>query len=79
MMCVPEGFAHGFVTLEPDTEALYLVIAPYAPATERGIRFDDPKFGIKWPVPPTELSDKDRNRPDCDTEFNGAALPKGVE
>ena len=79
MMYVPEGFAHGFVTLEPDTEALYLVTAPYAPAAERGIRFDDPKFGIKWPVAPTELSDKDRQWPDYDLEFHGAALLKSVK
>lgn len=79
MMYVPEGFAHGFVTLEPDTEALYLVSAPYAPAAERGIRFDDPKFRIQWPVPPAELSDKDRKWPDYDPEFHGAALLKGVK
>ncbi len=79
MMYVPEGFAHGFVTLEADTEALYLVTARYAPAAERGIRFDDPKFGIQWPVPPAELSDKDRNWPDYDPEVHGAALLKGVK
>ena len=79
MMYVPEGFAHGFVTLEADTEALYLVTAPYAPAAERGIRFDDPKFGIRWPVPPVELSDKDRKWPDYDPEFHGVALLKGVK
>ena len=78
MMYVPEGFAHGFVTLEPDTEALYLVSAAYAPATERGIRYDDPKFGIRWPAAPTELSEKDRNWPDYDPQYHGAALLKGV-
>jgi len=60
MMYVPQGFAHGFLTLQPDTEALYLVSAAYAPDAERGIRFDDPKFSIRWPVMPSELSDKDR-------------------
>jgi dTDP-4-dehydrorhamnose 3,5-epimerase len=79
MMYVPEGFAHGFVTLAPDTEALYLVSAVYAPAAERGIRFDDQKFEIKWPVPPTELSDKDRKWPDYDPEFHGAILLQGVK
>jgi dTDP-4-dehydrorhamnose 3,5-epimerase len=78
MMYVPEGFAHGFVTLEPDTEVLYLVSAAYAPAAERGIRFDDPKFGIRWPVAPAELSEKDRKWPDYDPEYHGAALLKGV-
>lgn len=79
MMYVPEGFAHGFLTLEPDTEALYLVTAPYAPAAERGVRFDDPKFGIQWPAAPVEMSDKDRKWPDYDPEFHGAALLKGVK
>lgn len=79
MMYVPEGFAHGFVTLAPDTEALYLASAPYAPAAERGVRFDDPQFGIKWLVPPTELSDKDRQWPDYDPELHGAALLKSVK
>ncbi len=79
MMYVPEGFAHGFVTLEPDTEALYLVSAKYAPDAERGIRYDDPKFGIKWPVPPTELSDKDRKWPDYDPVYHGADVLKSVK
>jgi dTDP-4-dehydrorhamnose 3,5-epimerase len=79
MMYVPEGFAHGFLTLEPDTEALYLVTAPYAPAAERGIRFNDPKFGIQWPSAPLEMSDKDRQWPDYDPEYHGAALLKGVK
>ena len=79
MMYVPEGFAHGFVTLDPDTEALYLVSAAYAPAAERGIRFNDPKFNIHWPTPPAELSDKDRTWPDYDPQVHGAALLKGVK
>lgn len=79
MMYVPEGFAHGFVTLEPDTEALYLVSAKYTPDAERGVRFDDPTFGIKWPMPPTELSDKDRKWPDYDPEYHGADLLKNVK
>lgn len=79
MVYVPEGFAHGFVTLEPDAEAMYLASAPYAPAAERGVRFDDPKFAIKWPVTPTELSDKDRKWPDYDPAYHGAALLKTVK
>ncbi len=47
---VPEGFAHGFVTLEPDTEVLYKVTALHAPAHERSIRFDDLAIGIEWPL-----------------------------
>jgi dTDP-4-dehydrorhamnose 3,5-epimerase len=48
-LLVPEGFAHGFMTLEPDTEVQYKVSAPYRAADERGIRFDDPAIGIEWP------------------------------
>jgi len=74
MMYVPEGFAHGFLTLEDDTEALYLVSAKYSPADERGIRYNDPRFAINWPAVPTELSDKDRNWPDYDPAYHGEAL-----
>jgi dTDP-4-dehydrorhamnose 3,5-epimerase len=64
MMYVPRGFAHGFVTLTDETEALYLVSTPYEAASERGVRWDDPAFGISWPVQPAVLSDKDRGHPD---------------
>jgi dTDP-4-dehydrorhamnose 3,5-epimerase len=62
---VPGGFAHGFVTLEEDTEVLYKASAPYAPELERAIRFDDPAIGIEWPVDTNTviLSDKDRAAP----------------
>jgi dTDP-4-dehydrorhamnose 3,5-epimerase len=59
---IPKGFAHGFVTLEDDTEVIYKVSAAYAPALERTVRFDDPEVGIKWPIDLNGviLSDKDR-------------------
>jgi dTDP-4-dehydrorhamnose 3,5-epimerase len=62
---IPRGFAHGLCTLTEDTEVLYKVDAPYDPATDSAIRFDDPAIGIPWPVPPGEalLSDKDRAAP----------------
>ncbi|KRE04304.1 dTDP-4-dehydrorhamnose 3,5-epimerase [Bosea sp. Root381] len=62
---VPIGFAHGFVTLEPDTEVLYKVTAPYGPANDHGLAFDDPALGIDWRLPHGELvlSDKDRKHP----------------
>jgi dTDP-4-dehydrorhamnose 3,5-epimerase len=62
---VPKGFAHGFVTLEDDTEVLYKCSAPYAPEHERTVRFDDPAIGIEWPVAIGDviLSDKDRSAP----------------
>lgn len=64
-LLVPKGFAHGFVTLEPDTEVVYKVTAPYAGAHDRSIRFDDPEIGIIWPLAASQfqLSDKDRNAP----------------
>ena len=66
MMYVPKGFAHGFITLTDDTEAFYFVDEFYAPETERGIRWDDTRFAIKWPREPAVLSKKDRQHPDFD-------------
>lgn len=63
---IPIGFAHGFVTLEPETEILYRVSAPYAPACDFGIAWNDPALGINWPLPAglsPILSDKDRGLP----------------
>ncbi|QND59322.1 dTDP-4-dehydrorhamnose 3,5-epimerase [Mesorhizobium huakuii] len=62
---VPKGFAHGFVTLVPDTEVLYKVTDTYSPEHERSIRFDDPAIGIKWPsiAGGFQLSDKDLKAP----------------
>ena len=62
---VPAGFAHGLMTLDPDTEILYKVSAYYAPTHERGILWNDPALGIPWPLPEREaiLSDKDRGYP----------------
>jgi dTDP-4-dehydrorhamnose 3,5-epimerase len=62
---VPEGFAHGFVTLEPETEVLYKVSAPYSPQHDRGIRWNDPAIGIEWPLEGMTpiLSDKDQSAP----------------
>lgn len=73
-LLVPEGFAHGFVTLEPETEVQYKVTAAYSPEHDREIRFDDPKIAIAWPIDRAELilSDKDRNAPflaDAETGF----------
>jgi dTDP-4-dehydrorhamnose 3,5-epimerase len=70
MIYAPRGMAHGFVTLADRTEAFYMVSAFYAPERERGIRWNDPRFGIEWPVTPTVMSDKDRHRPDFDPDLN---------
>jgi dTDP-4-dehydrorhamnose 3,5-epimerase len=63
MLYVPEGFAHGFLTLEDDTEVTYQVSAEYAPEAETGLRYDDPALGIEWPGPIRVISDKDRSWP----------------
>ena len=58
---VPRGFAHGYVTLEPDTEVLYKTDAYYDRATDAGIAWNDPAFGIDWGIAEPILSEKDRN------------------
>lgn len=60
---VPEGFAHGFQTLEDDTEVYYMISVPYAPDFQRGYRYDDPAFGIEWPEPITVISERDHALP----------------
>lgn len=64
MLYVPEGFAHGFITLEDETEVTYQVSAFYAPGYERGLRYDDPAIGIVWPIGMQVISEKDGSWPD---------------
>lgn len=64
MLYIPEGFAHGFVTLQDDTEVFYQMSEFYFPELQRGARWDDPAFGIAWPVHPEVISDKDAGYPD---------------
>lgn len=78
MMYVPRGFAHGFVTLTDDTEALYMVSDVYAPDKERGLRFDDPWMNIDWPVKPEEVSAKDAAWPLFNPEWHGVELMRGA-
>lgn len=70
MMYVPKGLAHGFVTLTEDVEALYLVDEFYSPEHERGVRWDEPRFRIEWPVRPVVISDKDRAHRDFDPAWH---------
>jgi len=64
MLYVPEGFAHGFITLQDETEITYQVSEFYTPGAEKGIRWDDAEFGIDWPADPAIISEKDENWPD---------------
>jgi dTDP-4-dehydrorhamnose 3,5-epimerase len=64
MMYVPQGFAHGYQTLEDDSEVFYQVSQFYTPGAEGGVRYNDPLFGIKWPLEVTNISDKDAIWPD---------------
>jgi len=63
MMYVPEGCAHGYQALEDGTEMYYLTSQFYTPDAVRGARFDDPTFGIQWPLVPSAVSPQDRNWP----------------
>lgn len=64
MVYVPEGFAHGFLTLEDNSEVTYLVTQFYAPGAEAGIRYNDPLFGVEWPGKVQVISDRDSSHPD---------------
>jgi dTDP-4-dehydrorhamnose 3,5-epimerase len=68
MMYVPKGFAHGFYSLEPNTEIIYFVSQFYAPEHERGIRWNDPMLSIEWPGKPAVLSEKDASHPNFKAE-----------
>lgn len=63
MVFVPAGCAHGYQTLAADVELLYFHSAAYAPAHEGGLHFDDPALAIPWPLPPAEISARDRTHP----------------
>ena len=70
MLFVPRGFAHGFMTLEDETEVMYLVSEVYTPEVEGGVRYDDPLFDIKWPLPVSVISEKDATWPRFETLQN---------
>ena len=74
MLVIPEGCAHGFQVLEPDSELLYLHTAHYEKTAEGGIRHDDPLVGIHWPLAVTDLSERDRRHPLLDHAFQGITV-----
>jgi len=63
LLYVPEGFAHGFQTLEDNSEVFYQMYEFFAPDCASGVRWDDPAFGIQWPLPDAVMSVKDRSYP----------------
>ena len=71
MLVIPEGCAHGFQVLEPGSDLLYLHTAAYEPAAEAGVRVDDPRLKITWPLPITDLSPRDQALPWLSVDFAG--------
>ncbi|MBB5189936.1 dTDP-4-dehydrorhamnose 3,5-epimerase [Silvimonas terrae] len=70
-LLLPEGCAHGFQTLASDTQLLYLHTAFYTPALEAGLRYNDPRLNIAWPLPPAQLSARDQQHPLLTEDFRG--------
>jgi dTDP-4-dehydrorhamnose 3,5-epimerase len=73
-LLIPEGCAHGFQTLSDDVQLLYLHTALYTPASEGALRFDDPRIGIAWPLPPQHLSPRDLQHPLLQADFCGIKI-----
>jgi dTDP-4-dehydrorhamnose 3,5-epimerase len=67
MLYVPEGCAHGFLTLTDAAEVAYQMSIPYAPEAARGVRYDDPAFGIEWPGEVVVINQRDASYPDVDS------------
>lgn len=67
---IPRGFAHGFQSLRPDAELHYLISTPYVPEKAAGIRYDDPRLAVTWPLAVTEISERDRDLP----RFEGSPI-----
>jgi dTDP-4-dehydrorhamnose 3,5-epimerase len=71
---IPEGVAHGFQALNDDSELLYLHTAVYEKSAEGGVRFNDPNHSINWPLPVSEISDRDRNHPIINRSWTGIKI-----
>ena len=74
MMYIPEGFAHGFQTMESNSELLYFHTNFYSPEHEGAVRYDDPLINIQWPLEVTDISEKDRTHPLLSQDFEGIVL-----
>lgn len=74
MIVIPEGFAHGFQVLDPDSELLYLHTAIYHKASEGAFRYNDSELSIPWPLPVTEISDRDSSHPLLSSQFSGLTI-----
>lgn len=74
MLVVPEGCAHGFQVLEPDSELLYLHTAAYSPSAEAGLRYDDPLLAIAWPLEVADISERDRVHPLLNDDYCGVNI-----
>jgi dTDP-4-dehydrorhamnose 3,5-epimerase len=75
---LPPHLAHAYQTLTDDAEVLYMVSVPYAPGAETGFRYDDPAFGVEWPLPVSAISDKDAAWPAFDPVANAERFATGV-
>lgn len=74
MMVIPEGCAHGLQVLEADSELLYLHTAFYAPEAEGGVSCNEPRLGISWPLPVSDLSRRDSSHPPLAADFSGIVV-----
>lgn len=75
---IPPGVAHGFQTLVDDSEIIYMMTESYRPELAAGVRFDDPAFGIRWPLPVSVISDRDRDYPDFDPALHSLGSSPAV-
>lgn len=78
MLYLPSGCAHGYQTLEACTEMHYMTSAFYTPDATGGVRFDDPAFGIAWPLTVTEMSEQDRSWPSTERPSRGHSVSDGL-
>jgi dTDP-4-dehydrorhamnose 3,5-epimerase len=74
MLVIPEGCAHGFQVLEDNSEILYLHSAPYIPEAEGGVLYDDPRLGIRWPLPVADVSVRDLEHEPIALNFSGIVV-----